>query len=138
MRWVTNSFLLLLLVACCAACSSSSKKGTPMGSVSGGGDDGGTDLKCIDKDHDTYGFNCLHPHDCDDNDPDITDECRRCVRPNDNCPCSVGSMPVTCKPADRQGDGGVFRCKEGNRYCRDGLWSTCEEAGNYVFYKDGQ
>ena len=32
--------------------------------------------------------------------------------------------------------GGTLVCKEGNRYCRDGYWSTCETIGGYVFQAD--
>jgi hypothetical protein len=100
------------------------------------GDDGGSNTPaCIDHDGDGYGQYCALGPDCDDNDPTITDQCRRCAATGQDCPCKAGTMPVTCKPPTIIGDGGTFVCSEGTRYCRDGYWSACEILGQYVFVK---
>jgi hypothetical protein len=104
-------------------------------------DDGGT-LVCVDRDEDGAGENC-EIHDCDDDDPNITDECRRCREPNLGCPCEAGSEATYCRPEELgdtiERDGQVLTCTEGARYCReheqlDGeyLWSDCEGIYNVV------
>jgi hypothetical protein len=95
-------------------------------------DDGGADL-CIDRDHDGYGRNCDQGKDCDDDDPNVTDECRRCLSIAQDCPCTRGTSPIRCVPPTIRVDGGVLVCTEGTRYCRDGYWSGCEVIGDYVF-----
>jgi hypothetical protein len=88
---------------------------------------------CTDVDNDGYGKYCSRGNDCDDNDPNITDECRRCVRVAKDCPCPASTLPVSCDPPTQRVDGGILVCEDGTRYCRDGYWSDCELVGNYVF-----
>jgi hypothetical protein len=102
------------------------------------GDDGGAEIVCIDKDDDGFYPNCL-PADCDDRDPDTTDECVRCKNtnnPGDGCPCERGTAPIFCEPKAMQVEGGVKVCKEGSRFCRQERWSECEAIGEYVFVPD--
>lgn len=127
---VSLAFLLALSVV---ACSDGGGKPKKSGIGTGDETDGGETDECIDLDDDGYGKYCGYGLDCDDHDPEVTDECRRCVKPNKNCPCDLGELPVSCKPKDIQGDGGVYQCSEGSRYCRDGYWSDCEAIGDYVF-----
>lgn len=98
--------------------------------------DGGNDEECVDEDGDGRGRYCSGGYDCDDSDPTITDECRRCRWPNEGCPCEPGTEWLSCDPPDRPTDGGVFVCTEGTRYCRDGEWTACEVIGEYVFQPD--
>ena len=106
----------------------------PTGIDTGGSDqDGGADEVCVDQDDDGYGKHCALGSDCDDNDPGVTDECRRCRVAATDCPCTPGTKPTGCEPAVQHVAGGILVCKEGNRYCRAGYWSDCESIGEYVF-----
>jgi hypothetical protein len=99
--------------------------------------DGGDDLyECVDDDGDGFGQYCTKGSDCDDKDPNVTDECRRCKQAKLNCPCKPGTMPTKCDPPDMHVEGGTLVCSEGTRYCRDGLYSDCEIIGQYVFVPD--
>jgi hypothetical protein len=127
LRPVCLAFVLLV-----AACSGAKHKTPP--SVSTGDDDGGTDNACIDNDGDGYGENCALGTDCNDNDPTVTDQCRRCgAGVVKDCPCKPGTKTVSCTPPVVNVAGGVLVCHEGNRYCRDGYWGDCETIGGYVF-----
>lgn len=88
--------------------------------------------ECIDNDRDGYGRRCSKGSDCDDNDPNKTDECRRCALPNENCPCKPGTEQQRCDPPPQKVDGGTLVCSEGTRYCREGYWSSCEVIIQYV------
>ena len=102
--------------------------------------DGGTGrLVCVDDDGDGFGKNCGGGADCDDDDPEVTDECRRCVSPNKGCPCETGTPPMTgCKPPDmaatKNGVVGRYVCSEGTRYCREDKWSDCEFLWQYATF----
>jgi hypothetical protein len=97
-------------------------------------DDGGSNEHlCIDTDEDGYGKYCNRGSDCDDNDPAVTDECRRCILPTKGCACEPGRTPVSCEPPILHVDGGILVCKEGTRYCRSGTWGDCETIDQYVF-----
>lgn len=100
-------------------------------------EDGGQVSGCIDNDGDGAGRRCPIV-DCDDNDPDITDECTRCngPGPEKNCPCDEGSEPVLCHPSNKgeriMRDGRLLECVDGAFYCRqvpgveEFVWSDCE------------
>ena len=136
MSYARNSVLLCCLLAGgLVACSGGNAHHSagPGVNNTGDSDDGGSAQSCIDNDNDGFGAYCAHPKDCDDNDPDITDECVRCRSANDDCPCTTGVPPLGCSPPDIEVDGGTYQCKEGTRYCRHGRWSKCEQVGNYVF-----
>ena len=107
--------------------------------------DGGTTGRgmhmCEDDDGDGFGPYCGvgMSMDCEPDNPDVTDECVRCVKPNLGCPCEDGTKPMTgCTPKDMRGtkDGmvGTFHCTEGTRYCRDGAWSDCEFIAQYTSF----
>ena len=89
--------------------------------------------KCVDNDGDGFGDFCDEGDDCDDDDPEVTDECIRCARVREGCKCEPGTEPLGCDPPDIKADGGILVCSEGTRYCRDGAWSACEVIGDYVF-----
>lgn len=127
---------LLMFVACLLGC------GGGHGGGSGGGDvqvlaDAGSG-GCMDEDGDGFGYGCVPGADCDDADPNITDECRRCAVPNKGCPCEVGSKPLNCDPDDKRvtmnGVTGTLVCSEGTRYCRDGIYSDCEILFQYATF----
>jgi hypothetical protein len=124
------SFLLLLSSAACGG--GNSKPSVPTGNY----DDGGVDGECIDDDGDGFGRNCSAGRDCDDTDPQVTDECRRCTGVAKDCPCKPGTKTMSCTPPVMHVAGGTLVCKEGNRYCRDGYWSDCETIGQYIFVAD--
>jgi hypothetical protein len=98
--------------------------------------DAGDEYECVDEDGDGFGLYCDKGSDCDDGDPSVTDECRRCKQPKLNCPCKPGTMPMKCDPPDMHVEGGTLVCSEGTRYCRDGFYSDCEIIGQYVFVPD--
>lgn len=100
-------------------------------------EDSGTD-SCIDRDRDGYGRNCDKGKDCNDEDANITDECRRCLVVTKDCPCKPGTVAQRCVPPVIEVDGGILVCAEGSRYCRDGYWSDCETIGEYVFQATGR
>lgn len=96
-------------------------------------DSGGDDYECVDEDGDGFGKYCDEGPDCDDDDPEVTDECRKCARVREGCKCTPGTEPLKCDPPDIKTEGGILVCSEGTRYCRDGSWSDCEIIGDYVF-----
>jgi len=129
----TSGLGLVLIALCVAACGDDA--GPPTISTEPT-DDGGTVSRCIDEDGDGAGRRCGKV-DCDDNDPDITDECLRCNEPSEDCPCDEGTPPELCVPEDlhdtKEVNGQLLQCVEGARYCHEppGLagtfvWSDCE------------
>jgi hypothetical protein len=126
-----------VLVLCLAAigCSAETRPTGPAVRP-GDDDDAGSESACIDRDGDGYGRNCSKGKDCDDDDSDITDECRRCLTTTKDCPCRPGTVAQRCVPPVMRVDGGILVCAEGSRYCRDGYWSDCETIGEYVFQAD--
>jgi hypothetical protein len=130
---VLASFSLLVVLTTAACSGDDSHRPTV---PTGDGEDGGSDEACIDEDGDGYGKNCDKGRDCDDSDPDTTDECRRCIGVVKDCPCAMGTKTLSCTPPVMHVVGGTLVCKEGNRYCRDGYWSDCETIGGYVFQAD--
>jgi len=95
--------------------------------------DAGDEFECVDEDGDGFGVYCDRGADCDDDDPEVTDDCRRCMRPREGCKCTPGTEPLGCDPPDIETEGGVLVCSEGTRYCRDAKWSACEVIGEYTF-----
>ena len=89
-------------------------------------------VACTDRDGDGYGQNCAYGRDCNDDDPNSTNECRDCVYPERGCSCNDGQAPISCFLPDKELEGGNVMCSEGSRYCRDGLWSGCEGVHEYV------
>lgn len=120
-------------------CGGDGGGGSSAPTVSLGGDGGTGRRVCVDEDGDGFGKNCGGGADCDDEDPSVTDECRRCVSPNKGCPCEAGTPPMGgCKPPDmaatKDGVQGKWVCSEGTRYCRDELWSECEILWQYATF----
>ena len=130
-----SSRVLWLLVLCFAAMGCSADATRPNGPsvIPRDDEDAGPEDACIDRDGDGYGRNCRKGKDCDDDDPRITDECRRCLAVTKDCPCKPGTAAARCTPPVIEVEGGVLVCAEGSRYCRDGYWSDCETIGEYVF-----
>ena len=102
-------------------------------------DDGGQNDDCVDEDGDGAGRRC-GLYDCDDDDPEITNECTLCIgdEPEENCPCEEGTEPMLCEP-DNLGEtmtssnGQLLECTQGARYCHAAagvedtwVWSDCE------------
>lgn len=131
---IAGKCLILAFVAAAFSCSGGGDTAKYSG-VPVGDDDAGS-TECVDKDHDGYGRYCSAGSDCDDNDPDITDECRRCLAAAKDCPCKPGTAQTRCTPPVMHVDGGTLVCSEGTRYCRDGYWGDCETIGQYVFVAD--
>ena len=131
MRTFAACWFAFALFAVATGCGDANDTGHPP-SIVGDDDDAGSPF-CVDADEDGYGKRCNRGSDCDDNDPNVTDECRRCLTPTMGCSCEPGRAAVGCKPPDLPGDGGILVCEEGSRYCRNGIWSDCETIGGYVF-----
>jgi hypothetical protein len=103
-------------------------------------EDGGAQ-RCVDEDGDGFGRGCSGALDCDDDDPEVTDECYRCGEPDEGCPCEPGTEQVHCVPDPKRvsmnGVTGTLVCSEGARYCRDGAWTECEFLALYTrFIRD--
>lgn len=100
--------------------------------------DEGPRQRCSDMDEDGYDLYCGTMLDCDDEDPEVLDECFQCMTVKEDCPCEPGTRPIWCNPEDVQtvqnGVSGVIRCEEGTRYCRDGAWSKCEILLQYATF----
>lgn len=101
--------------------------------------DAGPRRACADEDGDGYDLYCGARLDCDDEDPNVGDECFYCLVPtNPGCPCEPGTKQEWCNPDDirtvQDGVAGIIRCEEGWRYCRDGAWSECEIIARYAMF----
>ncbi len=123
--------LTLLCAAALLSCvdpGAASPNAIRSGSPDGGGPPGVVPVDpCLDGDGDGFGVACLRGPDCDDRDPAVTDQCTRCLRPSDGCPCPEGAAPQGCNVAtgdDVVSPEGV--CRLGQRVCRGGAWSACE------------
>jgi hypothetical protein len=120
-KWFLYIGLLAPILLLSAACSENETKGT-------------TDWRgvCIDLDGDSYGFQCAPGADCDDNNSQVHKGCGRCDKPADNCECVSGQAPVSCSlPYELTSSGGLL-CREGMRYCRDDVWTSCEGISSFV------
>lgn len=103
---------------------------------------------CIDEDDDGYGEGrCRYGKDCDDNDPNVGDECIRCPACDQcleqggnecegcqGCPCEPGTPSTGCLlPTDpAMEDQDIVQCNSGVMTCRDGKWSACEDAEDWL------
>jgi hypothetical protein len=135
MRGALGVSLVFGLCLAAVGCSADAKR--PVGpSVPYDGDEDAGPVTCIDRDRDGFGRNCDKGKDCDDEDPFVTDECRRCLTALKDCPCKPGTPAQRCVPPVKRVDGGVLVCAEGTRYCRDSYWGDCETIGEYVFQAD--
>jgi hypothetical protein len=124
-----GGFLGVLLLAGCGG----DDGGMPPVSVDPG--DGGSTNRCIDEDGDGAGQRCGRI-DCDDNDPDVTNECTLCTTPALDCPCEEGTEPLPCDPKELgqqvEMNGRLLQCTEGARYCHEvagvedtWVWTDC-------------
>lgn len=114
-------------------------------SVAGCGDDDGpgggyvpvdSGYSCVDEDNDGYGDGCA-AMDCDDSNPDITNQCRMCLdNPiREGCPCEP-QEGMECVPEPIPHPEGLLVCREGTRFCRDAVWTACEPLGEYVLVRN--
>jgi hypothetical protein len=135
MQWRRIARLVVCVVVCSGAfgCGDDDVTETPRPRRDAGDDE----RVCTDADGDGFGKYCDPGTDCDDEDPEITDECQRCLVPTSKgCPCEPGTMAMRCDPPDIEAEGGRLVCREGTRYCREAKWSDCEIIGQYVFVPD--
>jgi hypothetical protein len=105
----------------------------------GAGTGAGASHTCLDEDGDGFGKYCVAGADCNDADPTVTDECRRCATPTQGWPCEPGAKPMRCDPHYSQtttmnGQTGTLVCSEGSRYCRDSVYSGCEVLLGYATF----
>jgi hypothetical protein len=118
-----------------------------LSSAAGCGDDDGpggvvipadSGYSCVDEDNDgfTVGEGCFNL-DCDDGNPDITDQCRECLDEpiQEGCACEP-QEGLQCVPDPMPHPEGLLVCREGTRFCRDGLWTACEPLGEYVLVRN--
>jgi hypothetical protein len=134
MQWA-RVFGLAVMVAMLGAACGGDGAAPPAKKVTRS-DAGSDEFMCVDDDGDGFGLYCELGTDCDDTDPEITDECRRCMSPKEGCTCKPGTAPVKCDPPSIKVAGGTLVCSEGTRYCRDSAWSACEIIGQYTFVAD--
>lgn len=128
--WVSATFALFAaLVVVLAGCSS--EHGEVVDdwpdddhSITDAGPDV-TPQVCIDEDGDGYGVNCPKGPDCDDTDPNITDECYRCATEGTlGCPCDEEGEVAECgQVQSRIGD--QITCGYGWSTCSEGAWGPC-------------
>ncbi len=57
-----------------------------------------------------------------------------CSDHHEGCACSLHTPPVSCNPAQTAtlSTGATALCYEGTRYCRSGLWGSCENVHGFV------
>jgi hypothetical protein len=85
---------------------------------------------CVDQDGDGFGHGCPLGADCDDDDPDVTSECRDAggvVDPGDHPPGCEQDATLECTYHVDAGPGAPL-CVPGKRTCVDGGWSACVPA----------
>jgi hypothetical protein len=99
---------------------------------------GDASRNCIDKDGDGYGPNCTFGSDCDDADPEVTNQCFRCAHIAQGCPCEPGQPAIPCFLEPIQTEEGQVVCNEGTRFCREGVWSDCESIRSFIALESDQ
>ncbi len=96
-------------------------------------------FSCVDNDGDFHftGPDCVDGDDCDDTDPEITDECHECedYPQSPGCPCDP-QPGIVCEPPPIPHAEGMLVCREGAKFCRDGAWTECEAQGEYVLIRN--
>lgn len=124
-------FLSVLVLAGCGG----DDGGSPPVLVDPMGDGGADPDRCIDEDGDGAGRRC-GTFDCDDDNPDVTDECTQCTEPSKDCPCDEGVEPLLCEPdnlgEEMEVNGQLLQCTQGARYCHEAagveatwVWTDC-------------
>lgn len=86
--------------------------------------DGVDRLKCVDNDGDGFGPSCKRGTDCDDTDPEVTDQCWRCTKPHPGCTCTVEGQRASCGEVEGIVAGQVI-CGAGEVVCTNGQWGEC-------------
>lgn len=115
LRWVAAGMVALGVTSACG------DEALP-GAASHG--DGGPPPVCVDLDGDGFGSGCPDGSDCDDEDPNTTDECYRCNSPNEGCTCPTPGQTVDCGVKSSQ-VGDIVNCVMGTRTCNGGVWGAC-------------
>lgn len=130
----STGFGLLLSVCLLIGCGGDDGGSPPVSTDPDAG--GGNQNRCEDEDGDGAGYRCPTA-DCDDNDPEVTNECMRCRVPSEDCPCEEGTDAMLCTPEDfgetKEENGQLLQCTEGQRYCREAVgvdeevwvWTDC-------------
>ena len=74
--------------------------------------------------------------DCDDHDARSTNECRDLFASRSRLPVQRDARTdLLLRSDDALLDGNVM-CHEGTRFCREGIWSACEDMHGYVITPD--
>lgn len=122
---------LLFALALVSAAGCAGEEGPKPGVVSD------ASYACTDEDMDGFGVGCLSGEDCDDTDSAITNQCRVCLDSpiREGCACEP-QMGVECVPPAIPHPEGLLICREGTRFCRDGVWTACEPLGEYVLVRN--
>lgn len=85
---------------------------------------GSGSLGCVDADGDGFGEHCAMGSDCDDADPNATNECYRCNKPRPGCSCSSDGQRAPCGQVESE-VAGQKTCGLGETVCTDGVWGEC-------------
>lgn len=91
--------------------------------------------ECVDADGDGFSARntrCPIGNDCDDTDPEVKDECHRCIHPSEGCPCEADQPPITCHLESTNEENGDIVCHEGTRFCQEGKWTDCQSVRSYL------
>lgn len=125
-RWVMWRTMALLALPLAAACT---QKGTSPSQPDVELDQ--AKAECLDRDGDGFGEHCPAGPDCNDHDHSVHEHCLHCAEPEEGCACDEAGDPARCYLDKTTDDAGAIMCHEGTRYCRDSLWSACEEVHDY-------
>jgi hypothetical protein len=139
-----NKWLAVFGVFLFAACGGDDDA-KPLGEVDAS-TGGSTSQRCVDEDGDGYGEGrCRYGKDCDDEDPDVGDECFRCPICDDcleegrtdcegctGCPCEEGTAAVTCRLPESVLNSEGVECNEGVMKCRDSKWTECQTSDTWL------
>src|SRR5690606_4180601 len=110
----------LALAALPVACSDDESR---LPGTSAGGSGGGSS-QCIDADGDGFGYACPNGQDCDDADPNVTNECHVCTKPRPGCPCSTEGARTACGQVESK-VGDQVTCGYGESVCTNGESAEC-------------
>lgn len=90
---------------------------------------------CEDNDGDGFGPSCAAGSDCDDGDPQVTNQCYRCQEPGtEGCACAAEGSQAPCGVTVSQQQASL-ECGKGVSRCENGGWTKCEVTSTFTYQK---
>lgn len=90
---------------------------------------------CEDSDGDGFGPNCAAGSDCDDGDPQATNQCYRCQEPGaEGCACAAEGSQAPCGVTVSRQEASL-ECGKGVARCENGSWTACEVTSTFTHEK---